>query len=489
MKSIQRNLAWRLVFITVALFAAAGTGLYFYVSSRLTREFDRSLLSRAQFVSGMVLFEDAKLEFTANDAELAPFRDGQDPAYFELWAGDNVFSRSPSLGAGDLAIPVRHNEARRVTLPNGVKGRAISVQFHARIDADDYPAAEAAHLPIFTVVLAQDTRELDVTLGLLASSLILMMVFVSAASVLAVLLAVRRGLGPLHELAREVDAIGADSMHYRFVIDRLPLELRPIAQRLNELLLRLENAFSRERRFTADVAHELRTPIAELRSMAEVALRWLDDAATEQNYRDALAIATQMESLVTTLLSLARCEARSIPVVMQQVDLPRLLSAAWEPHRALAESRALRLHSNLPTSLVIQTDPALMSPLLSNLLSNAVTYASKGGEIWCELAQIGSALELSISNTQSELVADDLEHLFRPFWRKDRARTSGTGSGLGLCLVNAYAKLLGVEIVASLPRPGIFRITLEFPPASAAAKLNTPVWRATGANELDPVGN
>lgn len=487
MKSIQRNLAWRLVFITVALFAAAGAGLYFYVSSRLTREFDRALLSRAQLVGGMVLFEDAQLEFTANDAELEPFRDGRDPAYFEIWAGDKVFSRSPSLGSRDLALPSAPSAARRVTLPNGVKGREISLQFHVRIDADDYPAAEAAHLPIFTVVLAQDTRELDETLGLLASSLILMTVLVAAASVLAVVFSVRRGLGPLHELAREVDAIGADSMHYRFVFDHLPAELRPIAQRLNELLLRLENAFSRERRFTADVAHELRTPIAELRSMAEVALRWLDDSAAEQNYRDALAISTQMESLVTTLLSLARCEARSIPVAMEQVDLPRLLSAAWEPHRALAESRALRMHSNLPSSQIIQTDPALMSPLLSNLLSNAVTYASKDGEIWCGLAQIGSAMELSISNTQSELETDDLEHLFQPFWRKDRARTSGAGSGLGLCLVNAYAKLLGIEVSATLPHPGIFRITLKFPPTSAAAKSNSTVWRTAGANEVEAI--
>ena len=487
MKSIQRNLAWRLVIITVTLFAAAGAGLYLYVGSRLTREFDRALLSRAQLVSGMVLFEDAQLEFTANDAELEPFRGGADPAYFEIWAGDKVFSRSPSLGSGDLALPSTHSAARRVTLPNGLKGREISLQFHVRIDSDDYPAAEAAHLPIFTVVLAQDTRELDETLSLLASSLILMTALIAAASVLAVVLSVRRGLGPLHELAREVDAIGADSMHYRFAIDHLPAELRPIAQRLNELLLRLEKAFSRERRFTADVAHELRTPIAELRSMAEVALRWLDDAAAEQNYRDALAIATQMESLVTTLLSLARCEARSIPVMMQQADLCKGLSAAWEPHRAQAETRALRLHSNLPASLLIQTDPALMSPLLSNLLSNAATYTSEAGEIWCELAQIGSALELSISNTQSELVTDDLEHLFQPFWRKDRARTSGAGSGLGLCLVNAYAKLLGIEVVATLPRPGIFRISLKFPPTSAAAKLNTPVWRTAGASEVKAV--
>lgn len=487
MKSIQRNLAWRLVFITVALFAAAGAGLYFYVGSRLTREFDHALLSRAQFVGGMVLFEDARLEFTANNAELAPFRDGQEPAYFEIWAGDKVFARSPSLGTGDLVLPKSHNEARRATLPNGMTGRAISVQFHVRIDADDYPAAEAAHLPIFTVVLAQDTRELDQTLGLLASSLILMTMLVAGASVLVVVLAVRRGLEPLHELAREVDAIGADSMHYRFAVEQLPCELRPIAQKLNELLLRLEKAFSRERRFTADVAHELRTPIAELRSMAEVALRWLDDAAAEQNYRDALAIATQMEALVTTLLSLARCESRSVPVVMQQVDLPRLLSAALEPHRATAERRSLRMHSNLPTSLVIHTDAALISPLLANLLSNAVTYATDGGEIWCDLAQIGSTIELSISNTQSELEAPDLEHLFQPFWRKDRARTSGSGSGLGLCLVNAYAKLLGIEVSATLPSSGIFRITLKFPPTSGAAKSNALAWRAAGANEVEAI--
>jgi two-component system sensor histidine kinase QseC len=116
-------------------------------------------------------------------------------------------------------------------------------------------------------------------------------------------------LRPLSSLAKRAETIHASSLQLRFPTDNIPVELLPIAQRLNDLLARLEASFAREQRFSADVAHELRTPIAELRTLAEVALKWPDDV-NQAALKEALNIALQMESVATGLMALARCDGR-----------------------------------------------------------------------------------------------------------------------------------------------------------------------------------
>src|ERR1700683_4484395 len=135
------------------------------------------------------------------------------------------------------------------------------------------------------------------------------------------MLAVRRGLRPLRQLGTEADGIDAGSLDHRFSREELPRELVPIAQQFNSLLERIDEAFVRERRFTSDAAHELRTPIAELRRLAEVALKWPDRSEAERNYRDVWEVAEHMESLVATLLAIARCRAGTAAVSLQPVDL------------------------------------------------------------------------------------------------------------------------------------------------------------------------
>jgi signal transduction histidine kinase len=283
---------------------------------------------------------------------------------------------------------------------------------------------------------------------------------------LLVVAGVRRGLRPLDQVAAQAMRIDAGSLHSRFRLEGLPAELHPIAARLNDLLERLSAAFERERRFSADVAHELRTPIAELRALAEVAL--LSPGSQDRRpFEDVLAATLQMENLVTALLSLARCESGRQPVTLEPIALGEALREAWAPLAARARARKLRV-DQAPCDVVVSADRLLLSSILGNLLANAVEYAPAGGTVGWTLNE-GAAVELVVSNSNDTLEAADLAHVFEPFWRKDAARADGTHGGLGLSLVAAFARLIDAEVRLELVAAEVrARLLLRRPPGPAA---------------------
>ena len=472
MRSIQRQLTFRILLAVLAIALAAGALLYFYARLSLVEEFDRTLAAEAKLVAGMVTCDEhGRLEFGASDAQMAEFRRPRKPSYFEIWPQTGgPFARSPSLGGKDLPqLPVsRKIVTVDLRLPDGRPGRAAAMRFTPRLDEDD---PRIAPLPptagMLTLVVAQDRHELDETLGVLATSLALAAVALAGGAAIAVFISVRRGLRPLKELARQADSIGAGSLDQQFPTLDVPAELLPICHGLNKLLKRLSQAFARERRFTADAAHELRTPIAELRALAEVAIKWPTDASGEQNYRDALQIATHMESLVTALLALARCGAGAQSVALSNVDMARVVGDAWAPHEPVAASRRLVVEWDVADIAAVLSDRALLAPLVGNLLSNAVAYTPEGGRIFCRLARSANEVVLSLSNDCQGLSVEDLPRLFEPFWRKDPARGGATHTGLGLALVAAYADALGIRIKPNLGQDGVFSVVVS---ATAAEK-------------------
>ena len=175
------------------------------------------------------------------------------------------------------------------------------------------------------VAVAHDTGELDRFLAILLWSSILITAVASAGTVAVVQVVVWRGLRPLQDVAARAAQIDEQSLHIRFPLDGLPAELQPICLRLNASLQKLQQAFQRERRFTADAAHELRTPIAELRALANVALRGGDSGTSAVYFEDARDIAVQMERIVSNLLALARCHAGAMQIVREPVDVSAAL--------------------------------------------------------------------------------------------------------------------------------------------------------------------
>jgi two-component system sensor histidine kinase QseC len=254
---------------------------------------------------------------------------------------------------------------------------------------------------------------------------------------------------------------------------------------VNALLDRLRASFERERRFTGNVAHELRTPIAELRTLADVGARWPGDAAAAARFfEDVRAVAGRMEGLVADLLLLARCQAGVERVVGEPTSLRDTVLAAWRPLDAAASRAGLRFREEVPADLVVESDPDKLAIVVGNLLRNAVAYSKPGGEVRCVGRRIDATFRLDVANAAERLAPEDLGRLGEPFWRKDESRSSEEHAGLGLALVCAVSGLLGIGVRFEQEDDGTFRALLEGRALAADGAGTAPAAATSG----DPQG-
>jgi signal transduction histidine kinase len=468
MTSIRRALGRRLVLALFLVLALIGGGLHLLVQRLLTAHFDAALAEKTRVLAGLMKQEHGGFELELGETPMPEFERPVEPEYFQLWLGERVFQRSRSLGPGELPRPSGAALSfADLPLPDGRRGRAAWLRFPVRIDVDGDRSAVPAKPALAALVVARGRGPLDqalrsVRLALIAAGLLLLV-----GVPLAVARVVRAELRPLDRLAERASAIDAGSLDAGFPVAGLPAELHPIATRLNDLLQRLSGAFERERRFSADVAHELRTPIAELRALAEVALQGPESAESARQFQDVLGAALQMEALVGTLLTLARCQAGRQPVAREPIDLSRALGDAWAPLAEKARAKALLVRRSVPETFV-HTDRLLLGSILGNLLGNAVEYAPPGGELSFEVVRGEHAAEVIIANPNAGLTTEDLTHAFEPFWRKDAARSDGRHGGLGLSLVAAFARLIGAEVRLDLVADRV-RATLALRSSGPAA--------------------
>ena len=278
---------------------------------------------------------------------------------------------------------------------------------------------------------------------------------------LAVLLVWRTlaaGLRPLDQVAAQVARLDAETLDTRIGVSPTPTELAPIVEQLNALLDRLDLSFERERRFAGNVAHELRTPIAELRSLAEVATRWPDDAqATARFFADVAAIAGRMEGVIADMLLLARCQAGVETASEESLSLNEVIAATWERLGA-PDDRALRVE--LPGEVVVASDAGKLDIIFANLLGNALSYGTAGSEIVCAGVADAGGLRVEITNPAEPMASEELARLAEPFWRRDIARAASDHAGLGLSVVASLAALLRLDVRFDQDRGGLFRVRI-----------------------------
>ena len=471
MRSLQREIIVRVLLAMLATLVVSGAGLYIYARFALIREFDLGTAAKARTLAALVEIDPhgaLEVEFTAES--LPEYYSKAPDRFFELRRADgSVLARSPSLN-GRTLLPteavLEPHEGFDLDLPNGRPGRATIVRFQAWPEPAKPGVARQfpADLEDFTLVLARDRGELNRTLRLLLTAMLFAGVALEGMTVAAIVFVVRRGLRPVQTVATRTASIDAQSLSTRLPVEGLATELRPICECINDLLGRVESGFSRERQFNANVAHELRTPIAELRALAEVCIEESRMSSTppHHSHLDALDIALHMEAIVAALLSLARCQAGTQVVSSAPIDLPDLVRASWRKYADTAAKRELHVDFELPPGLAVVSDRSLLGAVLDNIFSNATQYSVRGGSVSCTLHRTAARVSLVVANTAADLTPEDLSKICEPFWRKDASRAASSHSGLGLALVDAYTRLLGIGFAIHLAPDHQLVTTLMF---------------------------
>ncbi|MGB9112099.1 MAG: ATP-binding protein [Acidimicrobiales bacterium] len=284
-----------------------------------------------------------------------------------------------------------------------------------------------------------------------------------------------RALSPLRQITATANTISATNLHERLDIGGPNDELTRLADTFNGLLGRLEVAFDAQRRFVANASHELRSPLARQRAVAEVALS--DPDATVESLRSSyervIAAGEEEERLIAALLLLARSDRgieHKSPVDLDEIVRRTVASLNGELRR-----REIRVETSLDASLIMG-DQELLERLVVNLLDNALVHNIDHGFVKIGTSSNEHGTRLVIENSGRSVDPDDLERLLQPFERAEGARTNHNGRlGLGLSIVDAIARAHNASVHLVAREEGGIVVTVEFLRASSSPEPEAPV--------------
>ena len=282
----------------------------------------------------------------------------------------------------------------------------------------------------------------------------------------------RQGIRPVEEIATTARRITSSHLGERIVAEGYPYELASLALTFNKMLDGLEGAFERISRFSADIAHDLRTPVNNIRGEAEVALA---RARTIDEYRDALESsleeAVRLSDLIGNLLFLARTESPLTHLRLEAVNVAELLEGVREFYDASAADAGVVLTSAGGGQAVIaELDRTLIQRAVGNLVSNAVAHTPEGGTVAIRTESVAANVLIEVIDTGVGIPPEALPRVFDRFFRVDpsRSRSSG-GTGLGLSIVQGIMQLhRGNVEIASQSGAGT-RVTLRMPARGQAS--------------------
>jgi heavy metal sensor kinase len=321
-----------------------------------------------------------------------------------------------------------------------------------------------------TITYSRSVEQFDWLLSHLAGMLLLISLACGLTTAWLALKLSRAALRPLRETADVIADIDEQKLGRRIESEKMPIELQPMSERLNEMLARLQNVFQQRKQFLADAAHELRTPTASLLTTLEVALRRpRDQAALIETLNSGLADARRLKKLVEQLMEQARSERARGPEAMQQSDVPALVRECVQIVTPLAREKDVTITEDLPEQLPFVTQRDRLRSVVLNLLSNAVEYNKTGGTVRVRAYRDNGSLQLTIQDTGQGISDEHLPHVFEPFYRGGNGRGDDPAHlGLGLFLVRSHVEALSGQChIESRPGTGtVLQITLPEPKAA-----------------------
>jgi two-component system heavy metal sensor histidine kinase CusS len=442
--------------------------IYSLFKDSLYAELDHFLSDKLHFHQLSLFQNERRISYSMSPERWKALYDLDHPEYYHYRFHKNQMTIMKSPGLKDTDLPKLGFDSntpayQNITLPSDIHGRAAGLTFFPNEVIGTTPP-KRLHL-----VIVEDASRILAALQRLKFILLSVSAIATAFVIYTAARLIRRNLRPLDQLAEQIEAVPVsetDTSNH-FALTNAPSELDPVVTRMNILMDRVNAAIQKERQFTANAAHELRNPLAGIRSQLELALAQERTPAEYQTtLSTVLSSEKRLEQLVENLLLLTKLEAGLEDTTTSTVSLPDLLRRSWKPCFETAEQKSLSIKWNVHDSAKndIQTCPHLFRIIISNIFQNAVTHAPQGDTITISAKRGTTGVCISVSNAAPGLTKDDLPKIFERFWRATEAREQNTGNvGIGLSLCKRISATLGGSIDATLTKEQHLTITTCLP--------------------------
>lgn len=467
MRPVSLTLRSTLLFALVAslVLSAVGVWLYGEMAQQLARRSEYQVIGRAQYFRHLLADNFPLPKLSQNPGLFENMMGNErDVIRFRLHQGATLINVNPShlvlppVEALPADRPLALSAVRATVTPDGVPVRYLTAD--VRLADGQVVEITAAHLMVNEQHLLAAFRWRLVAAVLGAFALIALLGY----------LVLRRGLRPLRRMAREMAAIHPASLSHRLSEQDAPPELRQMTHAFNAMLDRLAEGYQRLTQFSADLAHEIRTPVNALMGHCQVALYQTRSAAEYETL-----LANNMEELerisrmVENILFLARASDAQAGVKPVPLSLAQEAQRICDYFEGVAAERDMTLSCR--GTAQITADALMVQRALSNLVANAIRYGEPASEVTLTIEPQAGGVALHVDNRGVPIPEAQQAKLFDRFYRADAARSDGAANGLGLAIVRAIMDLHQGRVTPDCTLPGRVRFTLWFPAANGQQAL------------------
>ena len=465
--SIRRRLFWLLLPVTLVVWLVTALNIYSDTHKEIRELTDAQLAETARALLNLLSHEyyeernflhKAENDPVLPDSQKVPQRlaatlhQYEQNLIFQMWVED-----------GDLVL--RSEQAPDIRLSSRQNG--FSDEHFSGHDWRVFSLSDPEHKMLVQVAERQSRRQ---QLQDYISRRILFPVLISLPFLAwLVWFSVGRAMRPLNRIAKEVGLQDVGRLE-RIAAHRVPIEAQPLVDALNALFDRLQRAFENERRFTADAAHELRTPLAALKTYAQVALREPNHEKSQLALRKVIQGVDRATHLVQQLLTLARLDPTRWEPQERPGDLADLASDRLAAMSAQAIEKEIEISLSSSGPDCVKGDRAMLDILISNLLGNAIKYTPMYGAIEVKVEGADNAVVLTVSDSGEGIPEQDRSQVFERFYRCERGSTPGCG--LGLSIVHRIIEIMGARIRLDDAQLGGLLVEVRIPRCESDRKVS-----------------
>ena len=455
--SIQRRLIAAILISQLVLAVGLVDVAVFVTRAQLRNAFDIALHGRVMSIAALVRYsEDDPHKLLFESDLVPPPLDKGLPDLYEVYAnGHTLIARSPNWPAKQSVPPPRGDRWIASYVVDGLPYRALRLERIPVLDREgDTPSPDFLTVTYASPVVPVTQAVGDVLFYIAIGSFVLLAISAGIS-----LWALRRSLRPLSALANSAVAVSPSNWNLNPPEQaRDTLELEPLTQAMTSMLDGLHRAFTQQREFVANAAHELKTPVAILKSTLQSLLQ---RPRTSDEYRagleDALDDMARLETLMHSMLRLARAEqwaAGNLRRDLAPIDVGTTCQIAMERLQAVAQQRGVKIEFTANGPIRLPADADDLELVWSNLLENAIRFSPAGETVWINVRSSGARGYVEVADKGPGIPAAQLPHIFERFHRGDASRARDTGGyGLGLAISKALVEAYGGTIEPQ-SRPG-----------------------------------